>query len=100
MSRAPYDRFRQERSDTSILLGLSGVRRRDLISWLLLVVVIVGSMLIGTISPIVGVLLYLYAPEMLGIWGIFVASGAALITTVGTCRKLLLDILDRVEIES
>lgn len=97
MSRAPYDRFQEERSDTSESSWLSGVRRRDLISWLLLTAVIVGSMFIGIVSPIASVLVYLYAPEMLGLLGILVASGAAVVTVIGAFRKLLLDILDRIE---
>lgn len=97
MSRAPYDRFQEERSDTSKSSWLSGARRRDVINWGLLAMVIVGSALLGILSPIAGVLVYLYAPGLLGLLGIFVASGAAMITAIRAFRTLLLDILDRIE---
>lgn len=97
MSRAPYDRFREERSDTSKLSCLSGVRRRDLISWLLLTVMGVACMLIAILSPIAGVLVYLYAPELLGLLGIFVTAGTVFVTGVGILRKLFLEIADRTE---
>jgi hypothetical protein len=54
-------------------------------------------MLIGVLSPIAGVLVYFYAPEMFGLLSIFVAGGMALITAMGACRKLLLDVLDRID---
>lgn len=96
VSRAPYDRFCEERSDTSKSSCLSGVRKRDLISWILLAIVIAGTTMVGLISPLAWAWAYLYAPEFLGLVKVLAASGMALLTAVGALRKLVLEIADRV----